>query len=268
VLGGPFLFDWLWTRLGTLDLKTGKVAETARIGGPGCNPLALRCAPDGKTLAVVRSQQVTRGERLVAFTSVTLHNSKTGKEIRPLPRGSGEYHGLAFSPDGKFLVSGDVRRNKVITLRGLSVRETATGMDVGEFFKVEPRRLDNDRLITAFTPDGKSLAVAFKDGEKGAIMLRGAASDKVAWKVPAEGTVYAMAFTPNGAWLVVTGGDTTKTEVHLVDARTGRVVARKMVKDGWATHLAISRDGKRVATGTRTGAIHIWEIVPAGKPGR
>jgi WD40 repeat protein len=267
VKGGRLFPHWLSTGLGTLDLRTGKSAETARIGGEGCDPLALSCAPDGKTLAVVCRQEITRGGRLVAFTRITLHDSKTGKELRPLPPGSGEYRGLAFSPDGKFLASGDVQRKGARTLRGVAVRETATGKEIGKFFEVAPQRLgDRDRLITAFTPDGKSLAVAFKDGEKGgAITLRGAASGKKAWKAPAEGAVYAMAFTPDGAWLVVAAHG-PKNAIRLLDARTGRVVAR--ADGGWPTHLAIRRDGKMVATGDRVGTIRLWEIAPGGKAGK
>jgi WD40 repeat protein len=257
----------------TLDLRTGKVKAVA-LGGRWGASVTLACAPDGKTLAVVRSKETRSGGGYVHENRITFHDAKSGKEVLRLPAGSGQSLGLAFSTDGKFLASGDVQSDKGRARHGVSVRETGTGNAAGPFIEVAPQQLSEgrhrDRHVTAFTPDGKSLAVAFKDGDKdGAIMLRDVASPKVVWKAPPKGTVYAMELTPNGELLVVVALRSGYPEVRLLNARTGAILKWVGPTPRWwsPTHLAIRRDGKMVATGHASGAIRLWEIVPPGKPG-
>jgi WD40 repeat protein len=253
-----------------LDLRTGK-ASPVTIGGSWGRSVTLACAPDGKTMALVRSKERRSGSGPVYENRTTFHDVKSGKEVLRLPVGSGQHLGLAFSSDGKKLASGDVLREKASTRHGVSVRETGTGKMAGPFIEVAPQEFSAGTApsrsghVTAFTPDGKSLAVAFKDGEKnGAITLRDVASGKAVWNAAADGTVYAMGLTPDGALLVVAA----ENEVRLLNARTGVVLRQAKLGDGWPTHLAIRGDGKMVAVSNSDGAIRLWEIVPAGKAGK
>ena len=72
---------------------------------------------------------------------------------KPLPLGSGCYHGLVFSPDGKTVVTG--LRNGLIQLWDLKTRTLHQEIRTGD--AAAPTQF-------AFSPDGKTLVSGAYDG--------------------------------------------------------------------------------------------------------
>jgi WD40 repeat protein len=158
------------------DAATGKVERSFRAG-----PKELRnhvwhsrLSPDGKVLAVTY-QPAGRG--FFSPFAVKLWDAESGKELHDLP---GHYHyveAIAFSADGKYLVTGSeplaefAQQQLKLPADQVFVWEVATGKAAA--------RLPIGASAAAFSPDGKTLAVAIPDGT---IQLWDAAE----WKVRGE----------------------------------------------------------------------------------
>ncbi len=203
------------------------------------------------------------------------------------PRGC---HTLAFSPDGKSIVSsGD----------GLLVWDTATGkllrrFDFGKMINNMPfyftaegivcaavddkgivtiRVLDPatgkarrqlhldeaaDGLNPALSPDGKHLAIAAKN----VLQLYDVGTGAKTVRIPVKGLVaWDIAFTPNGK--IVAFNDLSTDAIYLHDTATGKLV-RELKQAGAATlHLVFSPAGRFLASMpqnrlTEKGEVSIW----------
>jgi RNA polymerase sigma factor (sigma-70 family) len=182
------------------DVATGK--ELRSFDNPGAFVLRLAFSPDGKTIA-------TRGTR-EGF--IRLWDVAGGKEIRLLA-GTGP-HGLAFTPDGKGLASGDDEG-------AVHVWDVNTG-EKGHTFAL-PDTLDRRRRVfcVAFAPDGRSLAAGYEDGT---VRLWEVASgqERARYEGHRNG-VASVAFSPDGKLLASGGCD----RIAMTWDVTGRLTARR-----------------------------------------
>lgn len=169
---------------------------------------------------------------------------------------------MAFSPDGKTLATGD----DDCTVKLLQV---ANGRLIRQLGISEPERHDSfgsSILIITVSPDGKSIASAFAG--QSAFTVWDASSGKVSYRTeinpvwPAEGWVYALAFSPDGKTLFSGGADRA---VHQWDAATGKEILQLQGHRGAVVSLALSPDGSRLASGSTDGTILIWDLVSSTK---
>jgi hypothetical protein len=203
-------------------------------------------------------------------------------------RRAGAIHTLAFSPDGKELLSAS---DDGIT----RLWDTGTARLVRRF---GAHRGAVKGLV--LTPDGKLLATAGADGSirvwnsadgrelrkllghKGAVeavacapdgkLLASAGEDRIVrlWRI-ADGAklkelpghqqvVRALIFTPDGKWLASGSHDRS---VRLWDVATGQE-AWRFWTPGWIYSLSFAAGGKLLASGGRDQTIHLWEL-PSGQ---
>jgi WD40 repeat protein/class 3 adenylate cyclase len=73
-------------------------------------------------------------------------------------------------------------------------------------------------------------------------------------------TVSAVAFSPDGKYILAGTGDTPSGRAVLLDARTGQEIRDFTGTGGSITALAYSHDGKYVLTGASDGTVLIWEV--------
>jgi len=199
----------------------------------------VAASPDGTILAGASAGDGT----------VYLWDAASGREIRRL-KGSrgfdGRFCGLAFSPDGKILALGG---------HALHVWQVDTGKLV--HFENDP---DHTVLQIAFSGDGKILAMTRVD-ETNLQLL-----DVESWKKrpPFWSQRGIMAFAlPDYKTLIAIERATAEensSSVGLFGLATGKQV-RQFEAHGGAVHsLALSADGKMLATFSSDKAIHIWEV--------
>jgi WD40 repeat protein len=252
-------------------------------------------SPDGKLLALGvflpdESNLPTRG-------AVRLLDAATGREFRTLARGDDDtdHCALAFTPDGKFLVSLGARSGL------LRVEETASGTELlrqkfpGDVMSylalspdgktlavisgpnsrkmylwrwqegVEPRELKvRDRVgrDLCFSPDGKQLAECGDDD--GTIRVWDVAAGRVTRKleVPGDETYWHsfVAYTPDGKTLAASGYRRGwDGGVHLWDPATGKFLGRLECPGSGAGRLAVSADSRLLAAASDHG-VRVWDL--------
>jgi WD40 repeat protein len=259
------------------QLASGK-ASRAPIAG--IDSPCSRLTSDGSTLAVGRFDQ-----------KVELWNVQSRKKIAEFAparhdegRRQGEVSGaqtLAFSPDGKrlavsngyfttavydvetkrrqYTVKSPVERHSLIfsldskILAGVSYHDvSAWDAETGKPL-MEPRNWDH-LTILAFPSSRKLIMAGSGDG---VIHHLDTASGKLsaAFKVELSGFRHAE-LSSAGTVLAVVSRD----GLSLLDASTGKILAKELCTlDSWG-RVVFSRDSKLVATGNEDGTILIWDV--------
>ena len=151
---------------------------------------------------------------------------------------------VAFSPDGKTLVSGGQKQ--------LLLWDSATGKLTR---RIGP--LGGAVRGLAFTKDGAALAVAEGvPGRSGAVSLIELASGQVTTLEKSSDEMLAVAFSPDGK-LLATGGTNQTVEVWRVAER--QLAATLKTHAGWITGVAFSPDGKVLASSSLDQRVKIWD---------
>jgi RNA polymerase sigma factor (sigma-70 family) len=302
------------------DMNTGK--EIRQFQGFAGTPHTISLSPDGTTLAAAIDVAEGRGEvwmweeasgrrlrrleqggdvRSIAFEpggkflataggklkepgEFRLWDLVTGKVVRSWQGHEGWVFALAFTPDGRRLVSGGydntIRLWDVATgkeLRRLARHQSPVYSLVLErdgrtlVYRVadntvhfrnvlsgqELRRFGGpEHSVTgiAFAPDSKYLAAGGGDAEL--VLWDVAARQEVRRLRGHQGKVSAVSFGPGGKLLASGGHDGT---IRLWEASSGHEVRAIQSPRGWVTHLAMSPDGRKLASFGEDQVVHLWE---------
>lgn len=219
--------------LALYDARTG-----ALRGLPGhAGTVFARLSPAGTYLA-------TFGEE----SSVRLRETESGKVIAELTGHQGQVEGLAFSADGKTLITvagandsvREVRRWEVPSGRPLESRGT-------------PAPWSSGRAV-AWSGDGELVVTADDEG-----LLR-------VWRLADGQLVCALAghreqiprcaFSPDGRRLASTSLDQT---IRIWDPREGVELLRFSLAPDHAVDFAFSSDGALLACSTQAGLVRCWD---------
>jgi WD40 repeat protein len=172
-------------------------------------------APDGTRVASVADDMLAKVWE--AATGKVVHELKGHKERTPHDFPSMLY-ACAFSPDGKYLATGDKTGHVVVW--DVKTGKSLTTLDAPTMYTWDPvQRLHSIGGIRslAFSPDGKLLAVGgigkisnidHLDG-KARVEVFDWQAGKLAVEFPGDkfnGLVEALAWAPDGAWLLAAGG--------------------------------------------------------------
>lgn len=293
------------------DVSTGAVQVTLEAPGAGYMRI-VRFSPDGRSIAAGAEDGVVRvwdaetgarrfhvdggsggynaltwsadGRRLAAGSidgTAYVWDVRDG-EARRLAALSAEdtqhgVQGVAFSPDGSLLATGDIAIASVIVwdLDPLGSREWAT-VQVGEY---SPIAVVGDRVLAtaddghvwsysmddgagtplaptppgvehlAVTPDGSVLATATFLPRARVRLWDGTSGAELTSFRPADfyDHVTSLAWSPDGRYLAVTGVDDDSSGIVVVD-RNGEVIARFREDPGAVIHeSAFSPDGTTIA---------------------
>ncbi len=245
--------------------------------GPTSFTCAVRFSPDGKTVAAA-------GYETGNNNPIYLYDLVSGKELAQLPgHHTGGARRLAFTPDGKFLISGgfdghvriwDLSTHKEQrsfrvesgTVYGLALsldgKHLATagrdGLKLWDFAtgKELPRPGMNKHscVATAFAPDGKLLASG--DGER--VKLWEVVTGKEVTELKHfKGELSQLIFSRDGRTLFTASYDKA---VRLFAVRTGKLLHEIEAHEGWVWGIALSADEKRLASCSVDTKLMVWEL--------
>jgi WD40 repeat protein/uncharacterized caspase-like protein len=174
-----------------------------------------------------------------------LWDATTGQEVRRLSGHTDEVVCVAFSPDGRLVVTG----SKDGTTR---LWEVATGREI--------LRFDSSPVTTvAFSPDGRFVLTT----GSGKVRLWDTTTGSEAWSVwidqgekPEETLGYFERFSPDGRFVMMRWFRI----VYLLEATTGRQVRRFEYPTSYVSILGFLPDGRFVLRDESTAAIEFWDL--------
>jgi WD40 repeat protein len=171
-----------------------------------------------------------------------LWNSHTG-EPKAVIRLRAQVSFLSFSPDGKKLLSGDAREDRV------QIHEVPSG----RLLTQTPAR-EGEVLYGEFSPDGERFVTASVDGSARVWSARtgGQLIDPMRHK----GTVNWACFSQDGRWIATASEDFT---AQVWDAKTGRPAGSPMRHRDIVQTVAFSADGETVLTASLDGTARLWD---------
>lgn len=115
-----------------------------------------------------------------------------------------------------------------------------------------------ERMGLALSPDGRTLAAnglgtVLWDTATGEILKTlSSSADK-------HGPLNTLRFTPKGRWLIGAG---VRGDIHVWDVASGRVAAVLRNHSSGISSLAVSHDGRTLATGDVSGLLRLWALEP------
>jgi WD40 repeat protein/serine/threonine protein kinase len=225
------------------DVNRGAEVAQAKVGDIG----AVRFSPDGKFLAAVgaRYPQKAAIVELRSVPDLTLHIDLAGCDRTVT--GEPVYYHVAFSPDGRDLLTGGADG-------AVRIWDVADGTLRRQF----PGHI---RQVTALAlaPDGHVLATAGEDENvKGVIKLWNAETGEPPTVLARDDQeVKMLAFSPNGR-LLVSGGD--DRIIRVWDVNTHEL--KNTVRGHADTILtaAFSPSGTMLATGSYDETYKLWDV--------
>ena len=199
--------------------------------------LALAISPDSTRLAVGCGNEVVLYDVAGTNPAVVARASAHPDAVQS----------LAWSPDGKHLVTGAFRRVVVWNAESLTKeREMTEGL--------------TDRIAAVrFLPDGKQVVIA--DGrvaESGTVRIADVATGAITASWPAHGdTIFDLAVSSDGKLLATAGGDKL---VKIWDLATRKEIAKLEGHVAQVLTLAFNPDATQLVTGGVDQQLKVWDV--------
>lgn len=240
------------------DLEDPKQVQTWRGHAARINRLAM--APDGSSLVSASDDGTARVWPLAKMDSASAlppgQPFNTLFSSEDVPSSKPEHVvvcGLAVSPGQDRVAASEQRR---LLLCDLGSGTVLTNVTAREIFAPKPSALRG----VSFSPDGNQLAVGSADGRVAFLDASTLRRLGEPLRVHTDAITH-IGYALNGSVLVTGGG--SGTGVKLTDAATRRVLAQFSGFEGFFPQqpIALSSDGKRLATGSPEGRVVIRDIV-------
>jgi WD40 repeat protein len=260
------------------EFETGKLIQTQlRRSSDQASYEWIACSPDGTKLAAY-------GYSIRGADRVSILDLSSKENVRVLSHGARAW-ALAFSPDGKRLVSGGTGKPTRIWDRATGEMLRNLPVEDGRFVAFSP---DGMRVLAggahgavdlwdvadgthvrgfrgstesnsggALSPDGRQVAAAGRDN---VVRLWDTATGRLLHELrghdPRHYAIYSVAFSPDGSQVASGGGDGT---LRLWEAASGRLLQTLQHADS-VTAVRFSPDGKAVAGGGQDQVVRLWEV--------
>jgi WD40 repeat protein len=192
---------------------------------------AVAYSPDGKTIASAGRDR-----------AVLIWDVSTGKLLHRLIGHTHSIKSLAFSRDGKMLVSSSRMNGQVV------LWDPIDGTRIREF----PGKFSVPWV--AFSPDDRALALVCETGVRILNPKTGAVRGNIK-----ERDVYWAAFTADGRGILTARRrNRTNSSVRLWKLTTGKEI--RSFERPKISSVALSADGRVLAAGNQDGSIRVWDV--------
>jgi mono/diheme cytochrome c family protein len=240
---------WLATASGDPGIY-GVARLWASEPGAGAKPVRELVETQDVVFSVAFSPDSKRVATAGADRAIRIYEVETGKLLFQVEDHADWIFAVAFSPDGKRLASAS--RDKTCKVFDVEKKESLVTF---------PGHAQPVYTI-AFAPDGKSVA---SGGEDNRIRVWNPDADgrQVRQIGNFGGTVFRLRFSPDGQTLVACSAD---KQIHVFKAN-GSSIRTLQGHEDWIYSIAISKDGKTIASGSWDGDVRLWNLTD-GKPVR
>jgi WD40 repeat protein len=208
------------------------------VPGPANRQGGVNFSPDGTSFAVPGQ-----------VTGVRIRDVETGAKIITLKGHDATIRRMAFSPDGTRLAGSDGSGQGNTWVKTVPIWDVTTGELV-----MTLKGHTGPVSAVVYSPDGRRLATGNWDGT---VRLWDAFSGKELDAVDAGSAAYALAFSPDGRWLVSNNDRHDSLIVWDADTLERRGKLRGHTDD--IQDVAFGPDGK-VVTGSWDGTAKIWDL--------
>ena len=229
-----------WRSAPTAEARSALLTEQAiAYQGPLTTPATDK--------APLFSAAISHDNRLIATGgqdgTIRLFDAVTRRQLGAPMKANGSVHRLAFTPDGRDLISGAITTRDPIQVWSLTARKATAWPEPGGSLALSP----DGRTLALFEPDR---AIHLWDvATRRQIGLLGPAT-------PGRSIDLTLAFSPDATMLASGGNDGTVQLWHLPDRR---LVASHTEDASAVNGVAFSPDGTQLATGGLDQTIRIWD---------
>ncbi len=211
-----------------------------RLGKGSIND--IKFSPDGTRFAVATT------------IGVWMYDAQTGKEISLFKGDRQDIKGVAFSKDGRFLVSAN-------SAGGIARWNATTGELHSIFVKENVRSLNT----AVFSADGtKLVSVSRPHYEIQVWNLSGGTTPPIITDIDQDlkgGQLSSIALSPDRRFLATAIHEWKKVyPIQMWNAVTGKRLLTLTGHTRWIKSLAFSPDGKTLASCDQHGIIHLWDL--------
>ena len=211
---------------------------------------AVAFMPGGKTIltgnpnGAFQLWNATSGERIGARIDKPV-SKRIGK---PFPRSGAQTFAIAFSPDGKSVLTGGA--DSTAQLRDIATSTEIWNQDVGGWIRT-----------AAFSSEGRLLFGIVGSEREWAQLWSVATGKPLSPPLEHRDLVLAVAFSPDGKTFVTESGmpDRGPGVARFWDA-DGKEIRKPLEQPSAALGLAFSPDGKKLLTGHFDGNARLWEL--------
>jgi WD40 repeat protein len=190
---------------------------------------------------------------------VLIWNVANGQVIATLPGRASFVYDVAFSPDGRCLVSAHANGHVILW-------DPVAGKEV---YRLRAHKYE--AACAAFSPDGRLLATGGGRDNTAKVWDVATRNEALTLQMDAFASaarVRCTKFSSDGKWLATIGhGNFTPTgHVMIWDAATGKPIRSIDGQTKRLFHIALSPDGRWLASGGLDEAVKIWDVMRAEKP--
>jgi len=192
------------------------------------------------------------GKQVLSYphdNNIKLWDAVTGKEIRTFTGHTKVVNSAAFSPDGRQFISGSEDGT-------IKLWDTATGKEIRSY-----KQKYYGVKCVAFSPDGKKIL----SGGPGQITLWNVDSDKAVLNFKGLNIYFitSLAFSPDGKRVLSDAFNLFNydNDVKLWDVKTGKAIKTFKGHKSAIHAMALSPDGKYIASGSSDNTILLWDTV-------
>jgi WD40 repeat protein len=229
---------------GTVHQLDATTLKDQPLEGHQSDVRAVAYSPDGARIASGDMQGIIRVWD--AASGRQMWRCSRNRFGQPLRGHTSGVSSLAFSPDGRLLVSGSYDN----TLR---LWDTATGQVVGAPMAKHEQPVES----VAFSPDGQTIASGSDD--KTIRFWDARSQQPVGEPIGGHGvdSVNSVAFSPNGQ--TIASGSADKT-IRIWDTRSRHLIEDLPGHDNQVLSVAFSPNGQTIASGSADRTIRIWDV--------
>ncbi|HEX9675791.1 MAG TPA: WD40 repeat domain-containing protein, partial [Anaerolineales bacterium] len=245
----------------------------------------LAFSPDGRLLATALGE------------TIRIWDAVSGEELGTLPKAGGSVHDLAFSADGRMLLStseGELIELWVVLGGAEPAADVISTTTAGALAPVDGLQLEETATDAVFWPSGSSVAVStasgriwywelasdgisevsLRDGDwiyrladtpsglasvgkDGYLRLRGSPQDFPRSVGTPPSELSALAFIPDGEWLAASGED---GKLRFWDMALGPLMLEMQAHSAWVWGMAASPNGDLLATASADRTVKLWTV--------